>query len=200
MEFYTLQKEDNKYVPCNRFLCIFCHTSSVDDGWGCKICGCRMLRFSVGVYIFSVIMMINTVNDLADIISMDYFKNDKDNSFAIFFYIKLVSDVFIILGILFAVFSACLQKYTPSVIAYYLVAISFLLNTAFCIFILFQIGNASMIGFIKLLWKGVLFSIILWLFFDFVLMIFTWMLFCNMVDIKRKKQKQEQEDMFNFKF
>ena len=57
-----------------------------------------------------------------------------------------------------------------------------------------------MIGFIKLLWKGIVFSIILWLFFDFVLMIFTWMLFCNMVDIKRKKQKQEQEDMFNFKF
>ena len=57
-----------------------------------------------------------------------------------------------------------------------------------------------MIDFIKLLWKGIVFSIILWLFFDFVLMIFTWMLFCNMVDIKRKKQKQEQEDMFNFKF
>ena len=104
-----------------------------------------MLRFSVGVYIFSVIMMINTVNDLADIISMDYFKNDKDNSFAIFFYIKLVSDVFIILGILFAVFSACSQKYTPSVIAYYLVLISFLLNTTFCIFILFQIGNSDFI-------------------------------------------------------
>ena len=200
MEFYTLQREEKKCNPNNRFLFICCPNTSVDSGWGCKICGCRTLRFSVGVYIFSLIMMINSINDVSDVIAMDYFKKDNDNLIAIFFYLKLVSDAFTIIGILFAVFSACASKYTPSVIAYYLVLISFLLNTTFCIFILFQIGNSDFIGFMTILWKGIIFSIILWIFFDFVLLIFTWMLFCNMVDINRRKQNMDQENMFNFTF
>ena len=198
MEFNTNQKEDSPWNPTNRFLFLFCHTSRVDDGWGFTICKCRTFPFSFGVYIFSVVMMINSIKDLYDITLSEYLydKHAKDNTFVSFFYVKVSADALIILGIILALYSVCAFNYCSSVTAYYSVAISFILTTIFCVYIITRFGD------INFWWKIELkiFTVMLWFFFDYILLLFTWILFCNMVDIKRKKQKESQDNVFNFGF
>ena len=200
MDFYSNQnqKEDCKWNPKDRFLLLFCHTSSVDEGWGFKICKCRTCPFSVGVYIFSGIMLINSIKDLYDITLSEYLydKHAKDDTFVTFFYVKVGADAIIILGILFALYSVCAFNYCSSVMAYYLVAISFIMTTAFCVYIITRFGD------INFWWKIELkiLSVILWFFFDYILLLFTWILFCNMVDINRKIENTAKENVFNFGF
>ena len=201
MEFYTKKKEDSKWNPKNRFLLIFCHTSSVDDGWGFKCCNCRMFPFSMGVYIFSAIMLINAIKDLYDITLSDYLvdekkKSEKDILFLKFFYVKVGADVGIILGILAALYSVCAFHSCSSILAYYIVAIAFILNTSFCIYVATRFTDLSFWWKIELK----IMSVVLWFFFDSVLLLFDWILFCNMVDIKRKKDKLAQDNVFNFGF
>ena len=198
MGFYSTQKEESKCNPKNRFLFLFCHTSSVDEGWGFKICNCRTCPFSTGVYLFSGIMLINSIKDLYDITLSEYLydKHAKDETFIRFFYVKVSVDALIILGILFAMYSVCAFNYCSSVAAYYLMAISFIANTVFCVYIITRFGDISFWWKIELK----IFSVILWFFFDYVLLLFAWILFCNMVDIYRKKQKLAQDNVFNFGF
>lgn len=189
-----------KWDPRNQFLFFFCHSYQVDVGWGCGCCGCRAFPFSLGVFIFSVIMVINSIKDLYDITLSDYLtKEGEDNKlFVIFFYIKLVGDSLCILAILIALFSVCLTNYCCSVVSYYFAAISFLLNTSFCIYILTVITTLNFwwnVGFLKI------FTVIMWYVWDYVWLVFTWILFCNMVDISRKKQEEEsKKDLYNFGF
>ena len=198
MDFYAIKKEDSKCNPKNRFLFIFCHTSRVDEGWGFSKCGCRTFSFSCGVFVFSGIMLINSIKDLYDITLSEYLydKHSKDDTFVIFFYVKVGVDVLVIVGILFAMYSVCAFKYCASVVAYYIVAISFFMNTAFCVYIITRFGD------INFWWKIELkiLTVVLWFFFHYILLIFAWMLFCNMVDINRKKQKIAQDNVFNFGF
>ena len=201
MEFYTIKKEESKCSKCNpknRFLFIFCHKDYVDEGWGCKICKCRTCSFSTGIYIFSIVMLVNSIKDLYDITLSDYLydKDSESSTFVTFFYIKVGVDALIILGILFAVYSTFTLNYCSSVIAYYIISISFLLYSSFCIYIMTKFYDISF--WFKIILK--IFTVILWFIFDYVLLLFAWMTFCNMVDIDRKKQNFAQDKVFNFGF
>ena len=82
MEYYPNNRyNDGHYLnPHNRFLFIFCHASDVsENGWGCICCGRRIFNFKIAVFIFSIIMMFGSINDLIDITSMNYL--DKNNLF-----------------------------------------------------------------------------------------------------------------------
>ena len=191
--------KESKWNPKNRFLFFFCETYQVDKGWGCGCCGCRAFPFSLGVLIFSIIMAINSFKDLYDILLSKYLMSGSESKklFRLFFYMKLGSDTFCIIGILFALYSICKSHYCSSVAAYYSVVVSFILGTAFCVYILTCLVDLDFwwrVGILKI------FTVIFWFVFDYVLLIFNWLLFCNMVDINRKQQEEAQKNQNNFGF
>ena len=199
--YYQEQKESkcDKWNPKNRFLLLFCNTYEVDNGWGFGFCGCRAFPFSLGVYIFSVVMSINCVKDFCDIQYSNYLVEDKikDKTFVRFFYFKLFADALCVLGAVLGVFSVCLFSYCLSVVSYYTVSISFILNSTFCVYILTIIGTFKFwwtVGFLRIL------TVILWYVYEYVWLIFAWILFCNMVDINRKKQEEANKNKYNFAF
>ena len=189
----------DKWNPKNRFLLLFCNTYQVDKGWGCGCCGCRAFPFSLGVFIFSGIMLINCAKDFIDIQFSNYLVQNrtKDKTFVRFFYFKLFADALCILGAILGVFSVMAFSYCLSVVSYYIVAISFVLNSTFCVYVLTVIGTLRFwwnVGFLKI------FAVVLWYVYDYVWLLFTWILFCNMVDINRKKQEQAKQNQYNFGF
>ena len=188
-----------RFNPKNRFLLLFCNTYEVDKGWGCGWCGCRAFPFSCGVFIFAIIMVINCVKDFFDIQFSNYLVENrtKDKTFVRFFYFKLISDLLCIFGSIIAVISVLAFSYCCSVVSYYIVSISFILNSTFCIYIITIIGTTKFwwnIGILKI------FTVILWYAFDYVWLIYAWILFCNMVDINRKKQEEAKNNQYNFGF
>ena len=197
MEFYPNHDDSCHLNPHNRFLLIFCPTSDVREGWGCVICRGRSFSFKFGMLIFSAIMLLGIVNDLVDIISIDEFENNKNEIFSIFL-VKSVSDALIIFGILFSVFFIFNHSYCLVVIAYYLVAISFYLNTRFCIFTLTQVKKQNIITFLKKCFKGTFLTYLFWCIFDYFLLMFAWILFCNMVNLRRRQNIQN--NIYNFQF
>lgn len=273
--------KDSVYNPFNRFFFLFLHSSKVETGWAIPILGWNLLPFSCGVYIFSFLMTLYLANDLVEIPAMDYFK-DHDATFNLFFYMQIVSDAFLVIGIVEGLYSACGDKYIPGIVAYYSVIISFLLHSAFCIYTIYQLkqfyiqlkfvstlietitnftfgdlldslkrifekfksldivdivqtiiseivnllkklieGFEKIIDSVKyifddalkilnlverllvLLIKGEFFTIGLWLLFDYVMFNFSWFLFCNWVNMRRKRREQleeQRESEFNFNF
>lgn len=273
--------KDSVYNPFNRFFFLFLHSSKVETGWAIPILGWNLLPFSCGVYIFSFLMTLYLANDLVEIPAMDYFK-DHDATFKLFFYMQIVSDAFLVIGIVEGLYSACGDKYIPGIVAYYSVIISFLLHSAFCIYTIYQLKQfyiqlkfvSTLIETIKnftfgdlldslkrifkkftsldfidiaqtiileivnllkkliqsfekimdsvkyifddalkilnlverllvLMIKGEFFTIGLWLLFDYVMFNFSWFLFCNWVNMRRKRREQleeQRESEFNFNF
>jgi len=273
--------KDSVYNPFNRFFFLFLHSSKVETGWAIPILGWNLLPFSCGVYIFSFLMTLYLANDLVEIPAMDYFK-DHDATFKLFFYMQIVSDAFLVIGIVEGLYSACGDKYIPGIVAYYSVIISFLLHSAFCIYTIYQLKQfyiqlkfvSTLIETIKnftfgdlldslkrifekfksldfidiaqtiileivnllkkliqsfekimdsvkyifddalkilnlverllvLMIKGEFFTIGLWLLFDYVMFNFSWFLFCNWVNIRKKRREQleeQRESEFNFNF
>ena len=273
--------KDSVYNPFNRFFFLFLHSSKVETGWAIPILGWNLLPFSCGVYIFSFLMTLYLANDLVEIPAMDYFK-DHDATFKLFFYMQIVSDAFLVIGIVEGLYSACGDKYIPGIVAYYSVIISFLLHSAFCIYTIYQLkqfyiqlkfvstlietiknftfgdlldslkrifkkftsldfidiaqtiileivnllkklieGFEKIIDSVKyifddalkilnlverllvLMIKGEFFTIGLWLLFDYVMFNFSWFLFCNWVNIRKKRREQleeQRESEFNFNF
>ena len=54
-----------------------------------------------------------------------------------------------------------------------------------------------------LILKGEFFTILLWIIYDYIMFNFTWFLFCNMINIRKKKRKITQNNKelkFNFNF
>ena len=199
---YPNQQDDDDGChlnPHNRFLLIFCHASDVSEGWGCVMCGGRTFSFKCGVVIFSIVMAVGAVNDFIDMRNMDDFKNNKDKFFVKMFYAKLASDALILLGILFSVASVFGSTYCPSVLGYYSAAISFYLNTFFCVFILTQIKKQNVITFLKNCFKGTFLTYLSWCFFDYVLLFFAWMLFCNMINLRRRR-RNIQNNFYDFQY
>ena len=193
------QSKCERFNPKNRFLLLFCNTYEVDKGWGPGWCGCRAFPFSCGVFIFAVVMVINCFKDFFDIQYSNYLVENKtkDKTFVGFFYFKLISDILCIFGSLIAVISVLSFSYCCSVVSYYMVSLSFIFNSAFCIYILTIIGTSKFwwnIGVLKII------TVILWYVFDYVWLIYAWILFCNMVDINRKQQEEAKKNEYNFGF
>ena len=191
---YYQQQEEKKEGRCdnprNRFMFLFCKTYEVDVGWGCGCCGCRLCPFSLGIYIFGLFMIIQCIKDIYNVVKNDYLNEDSDKTFAAFFYVKIVGDCLCVLGGFIGGFSSWRFRYIYSVVAYYIVFLSFILNTIFLIYVITKITSLkfwSNIGFTKI------FTVILWYFYEYIWLVFLWLLFCNMVDIYRKKQKEAQK-------
>ena len=68
---------------------------------------------------------------------MDYLK-EHDNILELFFYMQIISDIFLVIGIVEGSYSVCGDKYIPSIVAYYLLILSFLFHFFFCIYTKFQ--------------------------------------------------------------
>ena len=142
MDYFTPVKDESNH-PKNRFLFCCCHAYEVDVGWGCGCCGCRAFPFSLGVRMFSGIYLIFAIKDIYDLIISNYLKEDNNNKLLhIFFIIKLIADVFIILGIICSNLSLR-RRYGLAVAGYYLVMIAFILNTSFCIYFITNITSAK---------------------------------------------------------
>ena len=188
-----------KWNPKNRFLLVCCHTYEVDKGWGCGCFGCRAFPFSLGVIIFGIIMITNCFKDFCEIQYANYLKESRirTDTFVRFFYFKLFADFLCVLGGILGFFTVWTFSYCLSVVSYYVVAVSFVLNTIFIIYVITEITSARFwlsVGILKVL------SVISWFFYEYVWLIFTWLLFCNMVDIYRKKQEESNKTQYNFGF
>lgn len=266
--------KDSVYNPLNRFFFLFSHSSKVETGWAIPFIGWNLLPFSCGIYIFSFLMTLYLANDLVEIPAMEYFK-EHDGIFKLFFAFQIISDIFLVIGIVEGLYSACGDKLIPGIVAYYSLIICFLFHSAFCVYTIlqlkqfyielkfvsvlfekmktftfealeilidslgkcidnllsFKISDAiidaiqglfdiykklsstffeimgsiqyifddalKILGLlerlIELLLKGEFFTIGLWLLFDYVMFKFSWFLFCNWVNLRRKRREQLAE-------
>ena len=266
--------KDSVYNPLNRFFFLFSHSSKVETGWAIPFVGWNLLPFSCGIYIFSFLMTLYLANDLVEIPAMEYFK-EHDGIFKLFFAFQIISDIFLVIGIVEGLYSACGDKLIPGIVAYYSIIICFLFHSAFCVYTILQLkqfyielkfvsvlfekmktftfealeilidslgkciddllsfnisdaiidaiqglfdiykklsstffeimGSIQYIfddalkilglleRLIELLLKGEFFTIGLWLLFDYVMFKFSWFLFCNWVNLRRKRREQLAE-------
>jgi hypothetical protein len=266
--------KDSVYNPLNRFFFLFSHSSKVETGWAIPFIGWNLLPFSCGIYIFSFLMTLYLANDLVEIPAMEYFK-EHDGIFKLFFAFQIISDIFLVIGIVEGLYSACGDKLIPGIVAYYSLIICFLFHSAFCVYTILQLkqfyielkfvsvlfekmktftfealeilidslgkciddllsfnisdaiidaiqglfdiykklsstffeimGSIQYIfddalkilglleRLIELLLKGEFFTIGLWLLFDYVMFKFSWFLFCNWVNLRRKRREQLAE-------
>ena len=160
--------------PKNRFFGLFCHANQVSDSWGLN------WPFYCGVIIFSIVIGLMTLFDVS-VIFTKFFDQTKD-WFLLWFIIRFISDFIALIGIVFAIISIIQSNFIRATIAYYCMIVSFLCNTGFCVYCIFCI-------FEKSFWKKTHFRIVIWLFNEFVLFLFCWILFCNMVDIGRNNKR-----------
>ena len=128
----TLEEENNLRNPKNRFLGLFCHAREVDTTWGCKC------PFWVGIVIFSFIIGGGAISDIPSIRSISRILIWID-LFTIFIILRITSDLFTIIGIIYVIFSICRSHYRASIIAYYCLVVTFVINTLFFIYIVFII-------------------------------------------------------------
>ena len=167
-------EEENRRNPKNRFMFLFCHASEVDQSWG------KNWSFGCGVVIFSIICGIMAIFDVS-VTFGNYFKNIR-NWFLFMFVIRFISNLITLTGIIFGIISIIQSSFQRATIAYYAMVISFLLNLIFCIYCIFRIFSADF-------WKKTTYRIVVWLLNEFVLLLFCWILFCNMVNIGRKNRQ-----------
>ena len=182
-EDYQRAQEENLRSPKNRFLGIFCHANQVDDHWG------HNWSFGCGVVAFSIVFAIMTIYDIS---SLSYFLHRITQQFRWFILwsiIRMIADLFAIVAMGFANVSVCQTNFRRATIGYYLLIVCLILNTAFIIYCITCFFDYNF-------WKVTTFNIILWLLNEFVLFIFCWILFCNMVDIGRKKRAQTASNPF----
>ena len=266
--------KDSVYNPLNKFFFVLSHSSKVETGWAIPFIGWNLLPFSCGIYIFSFLMTLYLANDLVEIPAMEYFK-EHDGIFKLFFAFQIISDIFLVIGIVEGLYSACGDKLIPGIVAYYSIIICFLFHSAFCVYTILQLkqfyielkfvsvlfekmktftfealeilidslgkciddllsfnisdaiidaiqglfdiykklsstffeimGSIQYIfddalkilglleRLIELLLKGEFFTIGLWLLFDYVMFKFSWFLFCNWVNLRRKRREQLAE-------
>ena len=174
--------EENRRNPKNRFLGLFCHASDVDDHWGFN------WSFKCGVCVFSILVGIWTIFDIS---TMAYIINRSylNSWFTFFFFFRFVSDFIAIVGIIFAFCSITQSHFNKATTAYYLLVGSFALNTAFIVYCIVSVFN-------RYFWRTTTYRFIIWLLNEFVLLIFTWILFCNMVDIGRRNRNAMASNPF----
>ena len=170
-EDYQRAQEENLRSPKNRFLGIFCHANQVDDHWGPN------WSFGCGVIFFSVLVGIWTIFDT---VSMSLLIKRTIRGWFIFWCcIRFVSDIIAIIAMIIAMLSVSQTNFKKATVAYYMMIVSLIFNTAFFIYCIISIFDVNF-------WKATTFRIIVWMLNEVVLFIFCWMLFANMVDIGRK--------------
>ena len=168
---YQRAQEENLRSPKNRFLGIFCHANQVDDHWGPN------WSFGCGVIFFSVLVGIWTIFDT---VTMSLLIGRTFKGWPIFWFsIRFVSDIIAIIAMIIAMLSVCQTNFRKATIGYYMLIVSLILNTAFVIYCITCFFDSYF-------WRMTTYRIIIWMLNEFVLFIFCWILFANMVDIGRK--------------
>ena len=170
---YLSAEVENRRNPKNRFLGLFCHASQVDDHWGFN------WSFACGVVIFSIVFGIWTIFDIISMGKVLRFSYWTGGWFPFFCVVRFISDFCAIIAIIFAMISISRTNFKMATVAYYLLILSFVLDILFLIDCIVNFFNGRF-------WINVNYRIIVWLLNIFVLFLFCWILFCNMVDIGRK--------------
>ena len=161
----------------NRFLGFLWHANQVNESWGYN------WSFSCGVVVFSIVVGIMTLFDVSAFFT-DLFKK-ADHWLLFWLIIRFVSDLITLIGIIFAIMSIIQSNFTRATIGYYCMVLSLLLNLVFCGYCIFSIFDGDF-------WKKTTYRLVVWLLNEFLLFIFCWVLFCNMVDIGRQNKRAAQ--------
>lgn len=172
-ENYRLQYQENLKNPKNRYLGLFCHAKDVDSKWGCD------WTFQTGVIMFSIVIFICSIFDVYEIAYTQVFKRTPNGLFTFFFIFKIVSDLLNFTSIILACIAVNKSHLKLSIISYWISVLSLLLNTIFFIYVFIAI-----FFYWDLTWR-VMITVI---FIEIGLVLFSWILFCNQVDLGRKRK------------
>ena len=168
---YKLREQENLRNPKNRWLGICCHAKVVDNAWGCD------WSFQCGVITFSIVIFVCTVFDVYAIAYVEVFKN-SGNGFLNFCYgVKVFADVINFCLIIFACYAVFRRHLKFSIISYYVCCVSLIITTLFMIYNFF-----ALFWFTSYVWR----EMIAVLFLDVGLFFYSWILFCNQVDLGRQ--------------
>ena len=180
-EYQQAKTQENLKNPKNRFLFLFCHANEVDDSWGF---GCS---FASGVLMFSILIGVAVLCDMYYIAADSMFsKASGIPVFTFMFSLKVVSDLISLIGIGCACYAIYRPSYNYGIVCYYVEFLSFLLLSIFWVYSLVEMFNANF-------WKIVSYRVISWAFQEFFLLMFCWILFCNMVYNSRQLQLARQK-------
>ena len=172
-------QQANLRNPKNRFLFLFCHAKEVDNSWGFSFC---KFSFSSGVYLFSIIIGIASLSDIYFLAKYQIFSEDKvTGAYKVMLILKIISDILSFLGIGISIYGINKENLTCSIISYYIVVLSFLINT------IFFISSLIAIFFYFSLIKYFIFD---WAFLEFGLLLFCWILFAYEVYLGRKTRSK----------
>ena len=171
---YKYREQENLRTPKNRFLGFLCHAKEVDNSWGCD------WTFQCGVIMFSIIILIASFWDVYEIAYYKVFVNPPNGWYKFFFGLKVFSDAVNFIAIFLSCFAVHKGNLKYSIISYWVAVFSLLLNTLFCVYMFI----AMFIHFDKI-WHEIPASIIL----EVGLVLFSWILFCNQVDLGRKRKQ-----------
>ena len=174
-ENYKLQVQENLRNPKNRFLGCFCHAKDVDSSWGCN------WSFQTGVIIFSIVIFICSAFDIYEIAYKKCFVYSPNGLFTFFFIFKVVSDVLNLTSIVIGIVAVAKIHLRLSIIAYWMAVLSLLLNTIFFIYIFIAI-----FFYVDRIWRIMITVVLL----EIGLILYSWILFANQVDIGRKKKAE----------
>ena len=158
----------------NRFLGLFCHANQVGESWGYN------WPFYGGVVIFSIVIGVMTLFDISAFFSKLF--KDADGWLLFWIIIRFISDLIALIGIIFAIMSIAQSNFMRATIGYYCEVLSLLVNTVFCGYCIFSIFDGDF-------WKKTTYRLVIWLLNEVVLLLFCWILFCNMVDIGRQNKQ-----------
>ena len=173
---YKRAEQENLTNPKNRFLFLFCHAKEVDNSWGCN------WSFATGVVMFSIIMGLAAFFDVYYLAKSQAFI-DATTGLKVWFVVKILSDFISFIGIAIACYAVTRQNLKFSIVSYYVVVLSFILNTLFlcsCFYLMFY--NPKILLFF-----------IPWGVYEFGLILFCWILFCNQVYLGRKQREQANQ-------
>ena len=87
-------------------------------------------------------MTLYLANDLIEIPAMDYFEK-HDKIFKLFFYMQIISDIFLVISNVEGLYSVCGDKYIPSIVAYYSLILSFFVILLFVFIPSFNLNNSK---------------------------------------------------------
>ena len=173
---YKRAEQENLTNPKNRFLFLFCHAKEVDDKGGCD------WSFATGVVMFSIVMGVAAFFDIYYLAIGKVFEKST-TGLQVWFVIKILSDFISFVGIAMACFAVFRQNLKFSVISYYVVVLSFILNTLFLLSCFYFMFSNPMI----------LLYFIPWGVYEFGLILFCWILFCNQVYLGRQQKIQASQ-------
>ena len=172
---YQITFSDNDRNPKNRFFGVFCHANEVDNSWGCN------LSFSCGLIFLSIFIGLGALSDI--IFFRSVFTSIRwFNFFHFMFFMRILSDLLVIIGIIYAILSICKINFKFATVAYYCIIISFLIDLSFTIYIIVLLIFYNF-------WSLINYRIIVWAIDGAIMFLFCWFSFCNMVVIGRKSRQ-----------